>query len=915
MTTRNAAAVVSIVFTFLSRGSPLVAADWLHFGHDSQYTSSNPAETTINSANISRLQRRWGLGCDDGFFSVISRSPAIYNGTLYTSGAGSRLTAYNASTGEMLWHFGQGNAGWAPQPVVSQDGIVFYLEGSIPTNLYAVDSTTGQQLWQAPIDFALGFNDTAVVTVDEARGVVYVIEPGYGGRAALFALDKHTGEVVWYMSKAKDDVAFEGDHVLVKGGKVFAAAEVLDQDTYPTYRDHILKIDAASQNIDTKFDRPQPEDYYAILQSGLCNDRLLVHYDYDVNPARLVVAYNVASPAISWQKALGQMTGAFACDEAKNRIYVPTDPYLYALDAATGAEIWKYTGYGAIYSPSVANGIVYFLSDTSMYALDENTGQRVFRYPLGYEAYETTQVAVADGMLYFSGNGGTCDLYALALGPPVSPTPTPMPTVPLPTPTPGPPAAAWLHFGHDGAFTSDDPTEHTITTTNVTQLVRMWGIGCDNEPGFGQVSLSPAIREGTLYAAGTFSKLTAFDARTGERVWQFEPGSGPYVPGVAVSEDGIVFYLEDSIPTYLHAVDGRTGRELWQAPFGFDLGFNDSALVTVDEANGVLYIVEPGYGGRAALFALDKHTGEVVWYKSPAKDGIDFEADYVLLDGGKIFAGTLQGMVKIDAASQNIETTFPGGNPSRYTLCNGRLVAGYDDFYGPSATVIAYDPVSATSAWQKAVPHSPTTGAFACNPARNRIYVPTDPYLYALDASTGAELWRYTGFGAIYSPSVANGIVYFLSGSNLYAIDESTGTQLFSYRLGADAHEGSQVVVNDGTIYFSAAGGTCDLYALSVGVPGTSTPTRTATPSPTPSPRPPTPTHTLAATGTPTPRACPGDCDGNGEVTIDELLAMVNIALGTAPMASCEVGDVNRDQAVTIDEILTAVHNALNGCR
>jgi hypothetical protein len=34
---------------------------------------------------------------------------------------------------------------------------------------------------------------------------------------------------------------------------------------------------------------------------------------------------------------------------------------------------------------------------------------------LGYEAYDTTQVAICDGMLYFSGNGGTCDLYALGL--------------------------------------------------------------------------------------------------------------------------------------------------------------------------------------------------------------------------------------------------------------------------------------------------------------------------------------------------------------------------------------------------------------------------------------------------------------------------------------------------------------------
>jgi hypothetical protein len=48
-----------------------------------------------------------------------------------------------------------------------------------------------------------------------------------------------------------------------------------------------------------------------------------------------------------------------------------------------------------------------------MYAIDEGTKAMLYHYPLGYDADETTQVAIADGMLFFSGNGGTCDLCAL----------------------------------------------------------------------------------------------------------------------------------------------------------------------------------------------------------------------------------------------------------------------------------------------------------------------------------------------------------------------------------------------------------------------------------------------------------------------------------------------------------------------
>jgi len=60
--------------------------------------------------------------------------------------------------------------------------------------------------------------------------------------------------------------------------------------------------------------------------------------------------------------------------------------------------------------------------------------------------------------------------------------------------------------------------------------------------------------------------------------------------------------------------------------------------------------------------------------------------------------------------------------------------------------------------------------------------------------------------------------------------------------------------------------------------------------------------------------ACVGDCNGNGSVTVDKLITMVNIALGNQPVAECEAGDVNSDGQVTINEIVAAVDNALSGC-
>ena len=59
---------------------------------------------------------------------------------------------------------------------------------------------------------------------------------------------------------------------------------------------------------------------------------------------------------------------------------------------------------------------------------------------------------------------------------------------------------------------------------------------------------------------------------------------------------------------------------------------------------------------------------------------------------------------------------------------------------------------------------------------------------------------------------------------------------------------------------------------------------------------------------------CAGDCHGDGPVTIDELTAMIDIALGSGPLAGCVAGDVDHDGEIRVDEILAAVHVAQVGC-
>jgi Tol biopolymer transport system component len=70
---------------------------------------------------------------------------------------------------------------------------------------------------------------------------------------------------------------------------------------------------------------------------------------------------------------------------------------------------------------------------------------------------------------------------------------------------------------------------------------------------------------------------------------------------------------------------------------------------------------------------------------------------------------------------------------------------------------------------------------------------------------------------------------------------------------------------------------------------------------------------------TPGPTACTGDCDGDGAVTINELVRMTNMALGVSicgegAVAACPAGDANGDCAITVEELVRGVGNNQNGC-
>jgi len=91
----------------------------------------------------------------------------------------------------------------------------------------------------------------------------------------------------------------------------------------------------------------------------------------------------------------------------------------------------------------------------------------------------------------------------------------------------------------------------------------------------------------------------------------------------------------------------------------------------------------------------------------------------------------------------------------------------------------------------------------------------------------------------------------------------------------------------------------CDFHVAMNGTINVVAPPAVSTPTPSP---------------TPTPLPCVGDCNQDQVVTVDDLLIMVNIALGSASLSICPEGDASGDSHITVGELLAAVNNALSGC-
>jgi quinohemoprotein ethanol dehydrogenase len=157
-----------------------------------------------------------------------------------------------------------------------------------------------------------------------------------------------------------------------------------------------------------------------------------------------------------------------------------------------------------------------------------------------------------------------------------------------------------------------------INTDNVTQLGLAWYADLDTSRG---QEASPIVVDGVLYVTSAWSKVFAYDAKTGRSLWRYDP----QVPGQTgikgccdVVNRGVAAWKgRIYVGTYdgrLVALNARTGKPVWSV-LTVDANKPYTSTGAPRIANGKVIIGNAGseIGVRGYVSAYDADTGKMLW--------------------------------------------------------------------------------------------------------------------------------------------------------------------------------------------------------------------------------------------------------------------------------------------------------------
>ena len=176
---------------------------WLYPNADLANTR-DATGSTISSSNVSRLVQAWTFKLTGsvakglGPYGSLTATPIVRDGVVYLQDLDSNVYAIALTTGKLRWEYGCNQpekSGPGPNGVAVVNGRVY---GLTPTTAFALNATTGHQVWANPhlLDAGQG---TFGIQPQVANGRVYLASQ-YGsgpGGGVLLALNASTGAELW----------------------------------------------------------------------------------------------------------------------------------------------------------------------------------------------------------------------------------------------------------------------------------------------------------------------------------------------------------------------------------------------------------------------------------------------------------------------------------------------------------------------------------------------------------------------------------------------------------------------------------------------------------------------------------------------------------------------------------------------
>ena len=317
---------------------------------------------------------------------------------------------------------------------------------------------------------------------------------------------------------------------------------------------------------------------------------------------------------------------------------------------------------------------------------------------------------------------------------------------------------SWMSHGRTYSEQRFSPLD-SISKTNVGTLGLGWFADIDTDRG---QEATPIVVDGVLYVSTAWSRVKAFDARTGQALWSFDPK----VPGewgvnacCDVVNRGVAVWkgkvFVGTLDGRLVALDSKTGSKLWDV-----MTIDQSKPYTITGAprviKGKVLIGNGGaeFGVRGYISAYDADTGKMDWrfYTVPGNPADGFESP-ALETAAKTWSGqwwriggggTVWDSMSYDPGLDLLYIGVGNGSPWNHTL---RSEGKGDNLF--LSSIVALKPDTGEYVWH----YQSTPGESWDHTATQQIIIadlvidgqkrhvlmqaPKNGFFYVIDAATG----------------------------------------------------------------------------------------------------------------------------------------------------------------------------------